>query len=142
MPRLAVGAIGAGVSAYGQVEQGQATAEAANYQAQVARNNELIANQNAAYSIQAGQAKAAATSLQGAQTMGKIKAGQAASGIDVNTGSAVGVQTSEREVSKLDTATVLNNAELEAYGYRTQAAGYGAQAGLENVGSTTGPDRR
>ena len=45
----------------------------------------------------------------------KPKTAQAANNIDVNTGSAVDVRASEREADVLDTATVLSNAELEAY---------------------------
>ena len=127
----AVGALaGAGVSAAGTVYSGMATGDAASYQAEVARNNSLIAEQNAKYASEAGTAQATAVSLKGAAKMGKIKTAQAANNIDVNTGSAVDVRASEREAGVLDTATVLSNAELEAYGYRTAATGYTAEAGL------------
>ena len=124
---------GAAVSAIGTIEGGEATQNMAAYQAQVAKNNQIIANQNAQYANEAGEAQAAATSLKGAAVAGKIKAGQAANNIDVNSGSAVNVQQSQREQAQLDTETVVNNAELTAYGYRTQAVGYGAQAGLETM---------
>lgn len=127
------GLAGAATSATGAVVGGEATQNMAAYQAQVAKNNQIIANQNAKYATEAGEAQAAATSLKGAAVGGKIKAGQAANNVDVNTGSAVNVQQSQREQSKLDTETVLNNAELTAYGYRAQATGYGAQAGLETL---------
>jgi hypothetical protein len=128
---LAVTALtGAGATAVGQVYSGMATGDAAAYQAQVARNNALIAEQNAAYASKAGQAQAAATSLKGAARMGKLKTAQAANNINVNSGSAVDVRTSEREAGVLDTATVLSNAELEAYGYRAKATGYTAESGL------------
>lgn len=128
---LVVGGIGAATSAGGAAESGQATANAAGYNAQVASNNATIANQNAAYATSAGITQAASKSLQGAATGGRIKAAQAASGVDVNTGSAVDVQKSQREISKLDTETVLNNAELQAYGYRSNATNFTATAGLE-----------
>jgi hypothetical protein len=136
---LAAGIAGAGISAAGAVEQGQATANAANYNAQVASNNATIATQNAAYATSAGQTQAATKSLQGAAAGGRIKAAQAASGIDVNSGSAVNVQQSQRETSKLDTETVLNNAELKAYGYRSNATGFQAQSGLETAEAEQAP---
>jgi hypothetical protein len=116
-----LGLVGAATSAIDTIESGQATANAASYQAQVAQNNAIIAEQNAAYASEAGLASAAATSMKGAAASGKVKATQAASGIDVNTGSAVNVQASERETNVLNTETVLNNAELRAYGYRARA---------------------
>lgn len=130
---------GTAVTAFGQVEQGQATANAANYQAQVAQNNAQIAEQNAAGAVMAGQQQAAASSLKSAGTAGQIKTAQAASGIDVNTGSAVDVQQSQREQGQLDAETVLHNAQLEAYGYRSQATGFQAQAGLETATAEQAP---
>ena len=127
----AAGIAGAGIKAMGDIEGGAATRSAATYQAQVAANNAEIAKRNANYAEEAGQAQANAISLKGAATAGRIKAGQAASGVDVNTGSAVDVQTSQRETSKLDTETILNNANLQAYGYRTQAAGFQAESELD-----------
>lgn len=136
---LAAGVIGGGISAAGQLEAGQAAANAATYRAQVAKNNADIALQNAAYAEKAGVAKATVQSLRGAQVAGKIKAGQGASGVDVNSGSSVAVQAGQREASKLDTETVLNNAQLEAYGYRTRATSEEAQAGLEELTAKQAP---
>lgn len=136
---LIAGVVGAGVSAAGAVEGGQATANAANYQAQVSKNNADIAIQNAAYAEQAGVAKATAQGLKGAQVAGKIKTGQAAGNIDVNTGSALDVQAGQREASLLDTETVLNNSELEAYGYRSKAVSDTAQSQLETLTAEQAP---
>jgi hypothetical protein len=133
------GLVGAGVSAGGSILGGIAQGNAASYQAQVAKNNAIVENQKAEYATQAGEAQAAATSLKGAAAGGKVKAAQAANNIDVNTGSAVDVQASQRELSKLDTETVLNNAELQAYGYRTQAVSDTATAGLEEAEAEQAP---
>jgi hypothetical protein len=127
----ALGMTGGGAKAFGSFEGGEASKNAASYAAEVAANNAAIANQNASYAEQAGVAKATAVSLKGAAQAGKIKTGQAASGVDVNTGSAATVQQSQRVVSKLDTETTLSDAELQAYGYRTQAAGFQAESGLD-----------
>jgi hypothetical protein len=124
--------IGSVVSAVGQVANGMASAANAEYQSQVAANNAQIARQNATYSIQAGQAKAQQESMKQAQTGGLIKAAQAANGVDVNTGSNVDVQTSQREKGVLDTETTVHNSQLQAYGYRTQATNFEAQSQLDS----------
>jgi hypothetical protein len=123
----AAGTVGAASSAIGDIGSGM-------YSAQVARNNATIASQNAQYAREAGQEQATIESMKGAAQLGKIKAAQAASGIDVNTGSAVDVQAGQREENQLDTETVLNNAELSAYGYTTQAQNYQTQASQDEWG--------
>lgn len=127
----------AGVSAAGKLFSGVSASNAANYQAAVAKNNATIARQNAEYSIQAGQAEAERSSMKGAANLANIKVGQAASGVNVNTGSAADVQVSQREVNKLDTDTTMNNAELQSYGYRSQATGFEAQAKLDKSAGKT-----
>lgn len=132
-----LGIIGAGVSAAGKLFGGLSASNAAKYQAAVAQNNAIIARQNAEYATQAGQAEAEKSSMRGAANLASIKTGQAASGINVNTGSAVDVQESAREVNKLDTDTTLNNAALKAYGYRTQATGFEAETKLDKSAATS-----
>lgn len=124
---------GAGVSAYGSVQGGYAAKDAATYQAAVAKNNAIIAEQNAKHAEAAGAAQAEAISLKGRAVGGQIKAAQAASGIDVNSGSALDVQEGSREQSSLDTMTTMDNALLQAYGYRTQATGFEAQSELDKA---------
>jgi hypothetical protein len=126
-----LGTAGAGAKAFGSFEGGEATQSASNYAAQVAANNAAIARQNANYAEEAGNSQASMVALKGAATSGKIKTGQAASGVNVNTGSAATVQQSQRVLSKLDTEQTLSNAELQAYGYRTQATNFEAQSGLD-----------
>lgn len=138
-PALGLGAAGAGISAFGAIEGGQATAKAANYSAAVSRNNAVIANQNADYSIASGLEKADTASRKNAAIGGRIKATQAANGIDVNSGSAVDVQAGQRETGELDASTVLNNAELTAYGYRNQASSYTAQSQLQTAEAEQAP---
>lgn len=135
----ALGILGSATSAVGTIMGGVSTAAAADYNAQVAQNNAQIAQQNAAYSMAAGQAKTETQGLQEAETLGAIKTSQAASGIDVNTGSALDVQKGQREKGLLDQQTVLNNAELQAYGYQTQAAGFQSQAALDQAEAAQAP---
>lgn len=130
---LGATAVGSIFGAIGAGQQASAQAANAQYQAAVARNNQLIAERNAGAAIQAGEAQATDVSLRGAAQLGRIRAGQAANNIDVNTGSAVDVQAAQRGMTALDTSRVMNRAQREAYGYRAQASNYGAQAQLEQA---------
>jgi len=120
-------AIGAGVGAVSTVMGGISSRNQANYQAEIAKNNQTIAIQNAARAEQAGNVQAEAQGRKGAARLAGIKVGQAASGIDVNKGTPVDVQAGQREINQLDTETVLSNAQLHAYGYRTQAMNFEAE---------------
>lgn len=137
----AAGVAGAGMSAAGSIKGGQAASQTASarkqmayYQAQVSRNNATVARQNAEYAMAAGQGQAGNQSLVGAAKFGRLKAGQGASGVNANGGSAVDVQASERSLNQLDSETVLANAALKSYGYQVQAANYEAQANLDMSG--------
>jgi hypothetical protein len=125
------GLAGTAVSAVGAVEQGQATAANASYQAQVARNNAQIANQNAAWTTESGEAQAAAQGEKAKAAVGSVVAAQGADNVDVNTGSAEQVSSGAKSLANLDTQTIMSNAARGAYGYRVAATSDTAQAGLE-----------
>lgn len=109
-----------------------ANAQAAQYayQAQVASNNAEIARQNERLAAQRGEAEATAVGLKNKAMMGQLFAEQAASGVDVNTGSAASVRQSAAVLNRLDALTIRSNASLEAFNFRTQADNYLAQGGL------------
>lgn len=136
---LVAGALGSGISAIGAISSADAQAQTASYQAQVARNNATIANQNAAYSIKAGEAQATAQGLKSRAELGAAVAGLAASGVDVNSGSAADVQTTQREFGQLDTEQTRQNAQLQAYGYRSQSSNFTAEATLEQQKADQAP---
>lgn len=117
---LGIGAVGAGVSAYGTYEKGQADSAAATYQSQVAANNAAIDRQNIALTEASGAAKEATQGMKTAAAVGSIKAGQGASGIDVNTGSAANVRSAAGKLGALDALTIRSNTAREAYGYEVQ----------------------
>lgn len=123
----------AAVAAVGAVSSGIASKNAADYQAQVANNNAIVAQQNAEYALKAGSAQAENQSRKGAANLGRIKTAIAAGGVDVNSGSALDTQVGQRETNQLDTETVLNNAQLQAYGYRTQQTNFESEAKLDTM---------
>lgn len=121
-------AIGGLTSFVGQMSQSSAAASQANYQAQVARNNQIIADQNSRYAAAAGEARAQSQSFKNRSIAGDIEAGQGASGIDLGSPTLEDVRSSAAQVGRLDTATIMQDAQLQSRGYAQQGANYGAQA--------------
>jgi len=133
------GLAGAGLGAAGTIAGGEAQAKTAAYQAAIAQNNAIAAGQKAAYADAAGESNAQTQALKNRSQVGQIKAGQAGNGIDVNTGSAADVRISQEQEGDLSTANVLNNAGLQAYGYRTAATSDVAQASLDEATAAEAP---
>lgn len=121
---------GAAISASGKMQQANAQADASRYQAQIAQNNAATYENNARYAEQAGMVRAINQSMKGRSKIGSIKAAQAANGVDVNSGSALDVRVGEARTQREEALTVQHDAELQAYGYRTQAENERASAGL------------
>lgn len=130
---LVAGGLGSVTSAIGAVSSARAQGQAAAYSAQVAQNNAQIAAQNASYATQAGQAKAQQQGLANKAKLGAVVTGEAAGGVDVNSGSNEDVARSQTELGQLDVANTVNNAALQSYGYRTQETGFQAQATLDTA---------
>lgn len=130
---LAAAAASTALGAYGAIANSQAESGAAKYNSQVSLNNQTQANANAALSGQAGAEQTAIQSLKTRSEMGEVRANTAASGVDVNQGSAADVSTSQRELGELDAYQVRSNAVKEAYGYKTQAVNFGNEASLDKT---------
>jgi hypothetical protein len=127
---LASTVIGTGVSIMGSMQQASAAESSAKYQAQVARNNQIIAEQNASYARQVGQAETETSGMKTAAIVGSEVAAQGASGLDPTTGSPVDVVRGTREVGRFDTLNLVRNAELRARGFDIEAANQGASSKL------------
>lgn len=125
-------AISGGIQAYGQVFQGDAQANAYKYNAAVARQNSQAALENAQLAAESGTATATMVSMKNRQTYDSTKAQQAASGVDVNSGSAVDVRASEQELGVTDAYNSRVAAVREAYGYQVQSVNDKSEAQLED----------
>lgn len=125
---------GAANQASGQIAQGNAANEMAQYRAQVAKNNAKLAEGDASYAIQAGKLESYNQGMKNAAHLGNVKASQAASGVDVNRGSAVDVRSGEAATGAQEQQNIESNADRKAYGYRRQSADYTAEAGLDERG--------
>jgi hypothetical protein len=109
---------------------GISAGNAAAYQATVARQNAVIASQNAQRAAMATSSQTTDAGLKARSQDAMVRAAGAANNLDVNTGSPVDVQTSQREVGALDVANTAERGALATYGYETQASGESAQANL------------
>lgn len=127
------GAASSGLQATGQLLQGLGGYQQAQYSAAVAANNARIAKANAGAAVVAGEYEGAVSKLRTGQTISAERAGQAASGIDVNIGSAVKVRDSTATIGAMDAAMIHYNAMRQAYGDLTQASSFTAQSNLDKM---------
>jgi hypothetical protein len=132
------GAVGLGaslaggiLSAFGANKQGESQQQMYNYRAGVAKINADINRQNAAWARNKGEQEAVQYGMKAAQQRGQIKVAQAASNLDVNSGSAVAVQKSQEKIKDLDLTMIRSNAAKIAYDYETKAVMDENQAGLD-----------
>lgn len=123
----------AGIGAFGAIEQGAAASAAAKANANLSRQNAKINRENAEIASQSGDQRAAMSEQKTRAYVGAIKTNQGASGVDVNTGSALDVQSSAAQLGELDALTVRSNATREAYGYKVQAEDQDFQASLDDA---------
>ena len=124
------GGVGAVTGAIGSYNSGAANADAAMYQAAVARNNQTVAMQNAKYALDAGRVQEQAQRQKTAQMIGAQRAAMAANGIDISSGTPARIQESTGIVGELDALTIRNNAARQAYNYQVQAGDFEANAGM------------
>lgn len=133
---LALSALGGAAGAYGQLQSAHAQAAADQYNASVAQINQNQAATNARLAAQAGEEQVAQQQRKTRAEVGQLEANAAASGVDVNKGSALDVRSSAAELGELDALTVRSNAAREAYGYQTQAVSQGNEAQLETFAAS------
>lgn len=124
------GLAGAGISAIGAMTQGKANSANAAYQAQVASNNAIIAKQNSETTAAAGEQRAQAIGLKAAGALADTKASESALGVDVNTGSNLETQKSQRELSLNDVQNARYSSYLAARGQQLEGTNQQAQADL------------
>lgn len=137
------------VSFLGQRKQANATEAQGAYEAAADRQNAGLADQQAADAIARGSIEENRQRLVTRHEIGSTRAGLAASGVDIGSGSALDVQGSEAAIGELDALTIRNNAAREAWGYNVDAikdrqaaklaemGGKNAAAGIRNASVST-----
>lgn len=127
---IGTSAAGAITGAIGAGQQGAASANMYRYQAGVAKINENVAKQNAAWTRAAGEVSAQRYGMKAAQERGEIRTVQSGSGIDVSSGSHATVQDSQAEIVSHDLAMIRSNAAHKAFGHDVEATSQEAQGKL------------
>lgn len=129
---LALTAASTVMGAIGKSQEAAAQAGMANYQAQVARNNQRVAEWNAQRALQQGQVDEQNQRFKAAALLGSQRAELASQGGDVDSGSPLDIQADTARAGEYDAQAIRNNAAVKAYGYRVQGANAGAEAGLDD----------
>lgn len=124
----------AGLNMLSSQSQANSGKELSDFTASQYRQNQKFANLNADDALSRGGAAAAQRRGVTEQQVGSERAAAAASGIDVNDGSSADAQSGTRIAGAMDELTIKNNAWKEAWGYKVQAAQYGSQAALTQMG--------
>lgn len=136
---VAASALSGVTGAVGAAQSANAQRQAANYQAQVAKQQSDIANQQAQQTAAAGEAATEQQGLKTRATVGAVTANEAASGVDVNSGSALDTRLSAADVGELNALTTRSNYARQAYGYQTGAVASEAQSGLYRAEASQAP---
>ena len=120
----AAGVIGIGASlaggilgAQGAEKSGAAQQQMYNYQARVAQINSQIDLQNADYARNQGEISAMQFGMKAREQQGQIITAQAASNLDINSGSNLDVQRSQRDLAQRDITQIRSNAAKTAYDF-------------------------
>lgn len=133
-PTLAISAVttigGAIMQMRGQQQQAQAQRASADYNAAVQRNNAVLANQQAQDAVERGRVDESRHRRQVQQLKGRQTAALAASGVDVNSGSALDTLGDTAVMGEIDALQIRDNASREAWRYRVEANSANNQAGL------------
>lgn len=117
-----------GMQAIGGLAKGNSANQAASYNASVANTNANLADIKAQDALQRGANKQTQYANQTRQIIGKQRTANAANNIDPSQGSAVNLLTDTTMNRAIDQQRIRANAAREAYGYKTQASSYRAQA--------------
>jgi len=125
--------VGGVVSAAGAMQGGQAAAAQAKYQAQVAKNNAIMANWAADDAINRGRSQEQIQRLKTAQLISRQRAALASNGVLVDAGSALNLVEDTAMIGEFDALTIRDNAAREAWQNRAQGANFTAEAQLAKM---------
>ncbi len=120
--------IGAGAHLYSSIAEGKNAEAQANAQANALEQNAAIARAQGHDAIERGGLEELRLRRELAQYRGNQRTQAAASGIDINSGSALDAQNATIAEGEHDAAAIRYNAARERWGYEQQAANMTAQA--------------
>lgn len=128
-----IGSLASGVmGAMGAMAQADAAADAANKNAQIAEYNRQVAERNKNTVLAEADAAARDQSRDNRRVMGSIRASYGASGLSLE-GSPLDVMEDTALEQELDVSKTRYKGELQAIGYKDEAANYKMKAELHRM---------
>jgi|WetSurMetagenome_2_1015567.scaffolds.fasta_scaffold00850_19 hypothetical protein len=121
------------ISAAGAAASGVAASNAADYQAQVAKNNALISEQKQRFLMQDYTQRQNAMAQQDKAKMGSLETQLASNGMDVNSGSTKGVLEGESSILAASRANHAKAFTEDWYSEKTKQISANAQAKLDSM---------
>lgn len=129
-----IGAIGTAYASWATYESAKANAAAiraaSDFQRRQYEMNRQLAELQAEGAIARGTAEANQVQAAGRRVVGSQRAALAASGVEVDTGTALELQTQTTGLAAMDAEAVRTNAWREAWGYRVEALNAGTTGAL------------
>jgi hypothetical protein len=121
------------IGAYGQYQAGQAAKQAGDYNAAIARNNQIIAERAAVDAEKRGEIAADEQRRKTARIAGAQRAAFGSSGLALDSAYSMDILGDTAAFGELDALTIKSNAQREAYGYRVQGMNYAAEEVMSRV---------
>lgn len=118
------------LGAAGQIQQGQATAAANRYNAQIMEMNATLAERKAKDALERGAIEEQRKRQEVARIRGQQTAAFAANGVDLQFGSPLDTIVDTAVMGELDALTIRTNAHRESYDYRMDAVNKRSGAAL------------
>lgn len=126
--------IGGGIlSGAGQIASANAEAKAAKYNAEVQRQNAMLADRQAKNVLESGMREEQKQKALTQQLMAKQQAAQAANGVDVTFGTPLDLMVDTAKMGAIDALTIRTNAYRNYDDTRNQAVSYRNQAALYDM---------
>jgi len=125
-----IAAVGTIISTVGMIQQGQAAGSQAAFQAGVANNNAIIAQQQATRARQQARIDSQDYSRQQSDLMASRRALLGTTGGEAGAGSALAVSSDFAGESKLNAMRIMNQGEVNANRLEQEVMNQRAQAGL------------
>lgn len=120
-------------AAYSAFSQAQAARDAAEYNAAVARNNEILANAEKAAEAERGVEQELDQRRATRQLKGQQIAGMAAAGLDLSEGSAADILAGTDWMGEVDALRIRDQSARNQWAIGEKARGYAAEASVERA---------
>ena len=127
---LAVSAVGGVMQSIGQLQAGRAAQNQADYQSKVAKNNAVVAGWQSNDALERGAQEQANYARQIETLKGRQRAAFAANGVELGSGSPLGVLGDTALLGSMDLSTMRANAQREALGLHNESRQFSEEARL------------